>query len=121
MAVRFSEVATPAEREQYSTGEEPNAPCQKDESLAPVGDSFHTCHARAMGAAVEVVPCLNAMSDHLDAAVLAGRCERVDRTFEAIESARALAGCAYLKNLVIVISANLALGHIRLLLPTEAG
>jgi hypothetical protein len=73
-----------------------------------------------MSAAVEVALCLDAVSDHLDAAVLAGRRESVDRTLEAVEGARSLAGHAYLKSLVVLISTNFALSHVRLLL-TEAG
>jgi hypothetical protein len=45
----------------------------------------------------------------------------VDCTLEAVEGARSLAGHAYLKSLVILISTNFALGHVRLLLLTEAG
>jgi hypothetical protein len=45
----------------------------------------------------------------------------VDCTLEAVEGARSLAGHAYLKSLVILISTNFALGHVRLLLLSEAG
>jgi hypothetical protein len=69
-----------------------------------------------VGAAVEVAVCLYAVSDHLDAAILAGRREGVDCTLEAVEGARSLTGHAYLKSLVILISTNFALGHIHLLL-----
>jgi hypothetical protein len=86
-----------------------------------VRDTFHPCHTRAVGAAVEVAVCLDAVPNHLDVAVLAGWRERVDCTLEAVEGARPLAGHAYLKSLVILISTNLALGHVRLLLLTEAG
>src|SRR5215204_7350499 len=109
------------QRKQDSTGKESIAPCQKDRGLAPVGDPFYTCHTRAVGAAVEVVLCLDAVSYHLDAAVLAGWRERVDGTLEAVEGARTLAGHAYLKTLVILISTNFALGHNRLLLLAQAG
>jgi len=73
-----------------------------------------------VGTAVEVAICLDAVSYHLDAAVLAGRRERVDGTLEAVEGARSLAGHAYLESLVVLISTNFALSHVRLLL-TEAG
>jgi hypothetical protein len=86
-----------------------------------IRDAFHTCHTRAVGGAVEVTVCLHAVPDHLDAAVLAGWCEGVDCALEAVEGARFLAGHAYLKSLVILVSTNFALGHVRLLLPTEAG
>jgi hypothetical protein len=74
-----------------------------------------------VGAAVEVAVCLNAVPNHLDAAVLAGWREGVDCTLEAVEGACSLAWHAYLKSLVILISTNVALGHIRLLLLSEAG
>jgi hypothetical protein len=74
-----------------------------------------------VGAAVEVALCLYAVPNNLDAAVLAGWRQGVDRTLEAVEGARSLAGHAYLKSLVILISTNFALSHIRLLLLTEAG
>jgi hypothetical protein len=74
-----------------------------------------------VGAAVEVALCLYAVPYHLDAAILAGWCEGVNRTLEAVEGARSLAGHAYLKSLVILISTNFALGHVHLLLFPEAG
>jgi hypothetical protein len=78
VGVIFSQnMAALPEREQDSTGKEPFAPGQKDRGLAPVGDPFHTRHTRAVGAAVEVAICLDAVSYHLDAAVLAGRRESV--------------------------------------------
>src|SRR5215212_2077888 len=85
-----------------------------------VRDAFHTCHARAVGGAVEVTVCLHAVPDHLDAAVLAGWREGVDCALEAVEGARSLAGHAYLKGLVILVSTNVALGHTSLLLFSEA-
>src|SRR5215204_3289860 len=116
-----SRKSLPLQRKQDSTGKESIAPCQKDRGLAPVGDPFYTCHTRAVGAAVEVALCLDAVSYHLDAAVLAGWRERVDGTLEAVEGARTLTGHVYLKGLVVLISTNFALGHFRLLLLTEAG
>jgi hypothetical protein len=74
-----------------------------------------------VGAAVEVALCLNAVPNHPDAAVLAGWRKGVDCTLEAVEGACPLAWHAYLKSLVILISTNFALGHIRLLLLSEAG
>jgi hypothetical protein len=68
-----------------------------------------------------VALCLNAVPDDPDAAVLAGWRERVDCTLEAVEGARPLAGHAHLKSLVILVSTNVALGHIRLLPFSEAG
>jgi hypothetical protein len=82
---------------------------------------LHTCHARAVGAAVEVAVCLDAVPNYLDAAVLAGWREGVDCTLEAVEGARLVPGHAYLEGLVILISTNFALGHVRLLLLSEAG
>src|SRR5687768_10448598 len=86
-----------------------------------VRDTFHTCHTRAVGAAVEVAVCLDAVPNHLDATVFADRCEGVDCTLEAVEGAGSLPGHAYLKSLVILISTHFALGHVRLLLVSEAG
>jgi hypothetical protein len=65
--------------------------------------------------------CLNAVSDHLNATVFAGWRESVDGALEAVEAARSLVGHAYLESLVILISANFALGHNRLLLLSQAG
>src|SRR5215210_30775 len=83
----------------------------------PVRDAFRARHARAVGTAVKRAVRLDAVSDHLDVAVLADRGERVDRTLEAVEGVRVLAGHAYLKGLVVLISTDFALGHIHLLLP----
>jgi hypothetical protein len=69
-----------------------------------------------VGAAIEVAVRLNAVSDHLDVAVLAGGGKGVNRALETVEGARALAGHAYLKSFIVVISADFALGHIYLLL-----
>jgi hypothetical protein len=89
--------------------------------LGPVGDPFGSGHARAVGAAIEVTVCLDAVPNHLDAAILTRGREGVNRALETVESERSLAGHAYLKSLVILISTNFALGHVRLLLLTEAG
>ena len=44
-----------------------------------------TRHAGAVGAAVQGTVCLYTVADDPDAAVLAGRSERVDRALEAVE------------------------------------
>jgi hypothetical protein len=69
-----------------------------------------------VGGAVEVSVCLDAVPDHLDAAVLAGWRDGMDGTLEAVEGARSFSGHAYLKSLVILIATDFALGNIRLLL-----
>ena len=69
-----------------------------------------------MGAAIEVAVGFYPMTDYLDPAVLAGGCEGVNRALETVEGARSLAGHAYLKGFIVVISADFALGHIYLLL-----
>src|SRR5215217_3749248 len=60
--------------------------------LDAVRHAFRACHARAVGAAVKRVVRLDAVSDHLDIAVLAGWGERVDRTLEAVEGVRVPTG-----------------------------
>src|SRR4051812_9525837 len=112
----LSKHASPARESRTQQVRSLSPPARRIGGLAPVGDSFYTRHTRAVGAAVEVVLCLDTVSYHLDAAVLAGWRERVDGTLEAVEGARTLAGHAYLKSLVILISTNFALGHNRLLL-----
>jgi hypothetical protein len=86
-------------------------------SSGPVGDSFSTCHARAVGAAIEVAVGFYAMANDLDATVLAGRGEGMDGTLKTIKGARSHAGHAYLKGFIVLISTDFALGHIHLLLP----
>ena len=84
--------------------------------LGPVRSPFHSCHTRAMGTAIEAAVCLNAVAYDLHAAALAGGSQGVDSTLEAVEGMRALAGHTYLESLIVVISADFALGHIYLLL-----
>ena len=84
--------------------------------LDAVRHALCACHARAVGAAIERAVRLDAVPDHLDAAILADRGERVDRTLETVEGVRVPAGHAYLKSFIVVISADFALGHIYLLL-----
>ena len=50
------------------------------------------------------------MADDADAAVIAGRRERVDGAFEAVKRMR-LAILHDLKRLVVVVAASFALGH----------
>src|SRR5215213_244938 len=91
--------------------------CAPARRSGPVRDAFRACHARAVGAAVKRAVSLDAVSDHLDVAVLADGCERVDRALEAVEGVRVSTGHAYLKSLIVLIPTDLALGHIHLLLP----
>jgi len=69
-----------------------------------------------VGAAIEVAVGFYTMADHLDTTVLAGRGESMDGTLETIKGARSLARHAYLKGLIVLISTDVALGHIHLLL-----
>jgi hypothetical protein len=66
--------------------------------LGPVGDPFGPCYACTVGAAVEVALRLDAMADHLNAAVFAGGGKGVNGTLKTVESERSLAGHAYLKS-----------------------
>src|SRR5215216_3471218 len=79
--------------------------------LGPVGDPFGPCHARAVSAAVKRAVRLDAVPDHLDAAILAIGREGMYRALEAIESVRVSTGHTYLKGLVVVIAADFTLGH----------
>src|SRR5829696_13997 len=77
----------------------------------PVGDALRSRHASAVGAAIEVAVCFYTVPDHLDVAVLAGRCEGVNRTLETVEGARLAPGRTYLEGLIVLISTDFALGH----------
>jgi hypothetical protein len=77
-----------------------------------VGDPFSSRHARAVSAAVKRAVRLDAVPDHLDAAVLADRGERMNRTLETVEGVRAPVGHAHLESLIVLISAHFTLGHL---------
>jgi hypothetical protein len=79
--------------------------------LGSVRDPFRPGHARAVSAAVEVTIRLHAVADDLHAAVLADGGEGVDRALEAVEGARTFPGHIYLEGLVVIVAADLALGH----------
>ena len=66
--------------------------------LGPVSDPFGPCHACTVGAAVKVTVSLDAVADHLHAAILTRGREGVNRTLKTVESERSLAGHAYLKS-----------------------
>jgi hypothetical protein len=65
----------------------------------PVGDPFCACHACTVGAAVEVTVRLDAVADHLHAAILAGGSQSVDCTLEAVKGARLAPRHTYLEGL----------------------
>jgi hypothetical protein len=65
-----------------------------------------------VGAAVKRAVRLDAVPDHLDAAILAVGREGMYRALEAVESVRVSTGHTYLKGLVILISTDLALSHL---------
>jgi hypothetical protein len=67
--------------------------------LSPVGDPFGPCHACTVGAAVEVTFRLDAMADHLNAAILASGSQSMDCTLEAVEGARLAPRHTYLEGL----------------------
>jgi hypothetical protein len=90
------------------------------EGSGTVRHAFRSCHARTVGAAVEVTVRLNAVPDNLDAAVLADGGEGVDRALEAVERVRGAIGHSHLKALIVLISTHFALGHLYSPLPGRA-
>src|SRR5215218_1455912 len=80
--------------------------------LGPVGDPFGPCYACTVGAAVKVTVSLNAVADHLHAAILALGREGMYRALEAVESVRVPTGHTYLKGLIVLISTDFAPGHL---------
>src|SRR4051794_16309676 len=67
-------------------------------------------HARARGTAEERAVGLDAVPDHLDAAVLADRRHRVDRALEAVEHMHRSGG-VHLEAEPVVVAADLPAGH----------
>jgi hypothetical protein len=70
-----------------------------------------------MSTAIEAAISFHAMTDHLDTTVFTRRGEGMDRTLEAIEGVRVPIGRTHLESLIVLISADFALGHTHLLLP----
>jgi hypothetical protein len=66
-----------------------------------------------VGAAVKRAARFNAVADHLAATVLTNGCQFVNRTLEAVEGVR-LASCNDLECQLVVVSTNLARGHVSL-------
>src|SRR5215210_9595157 len=85
--------------------------CTRLTGSGPVGDAFRAGHASAVGAAVEVTVRLDAVPDHLDAAILASRSQGVDSTLEAVEGMRVATGHTHLESLVVIVAADFTLGH----------
>jgi hypothetical protein len=83
--------------------------------LDAVRHAFRACHVRAVSAAVKRAVRLDAVPDHLDAAILAVGRDGMYRALEAVESVRVSTGHTYLKGLIVLISTDLALGHSHLL------
>src|SRR5690606_2565831 len=76
-----------------------------------VVDALHARALRAVGAAIDRPGVLDAVADHLAAAVLADRRHRMDGAFERVEGhAVALVGGEG-ERLVVVVAANRADGH----------
>jgi hypothetical protein len=65
--------------------------------LGPIRDPFRSCHTSAVCTAIEVAVRLNAVADHLHAAVLAGGGQSVDSALEAVEGARLAPRHTYLE------------------------
>jgi hypothetical protein len=76
---------------------------------------INTGLARTIRAAEIIVRSFYPVPDHLAPAMSANGREFVYRAFETIESVLT-AGCYYLKRKVVVVPANIAFGHIFLLL-----
>src|SRR6266545_1104404 len=87
-------------------------------SLDPVSAGSHAIsyllrarRVRAVRAAIELAARLDAMADHVAAAVLAVRCERLDRALEAVEQVVSPRR-DYLEGLVVLVSTHFAVpGH----------
>src|SRR5262245_23950317 len=77
------------------------------DAVAQAGDASHL---RAMLAAEEGAVLLQPVADDADAAVLAGRRQRVDRAFETVEGVRGSAH-AHLERLVVIVPAGFTSGH----------
>src|SRR5215213_193053 len=72
----------------------------------------HPCQAGAVCTAEEAAVRLHAVADHLYATVLAGGSEGVDRALEAVEGVRVATSHSHLEALIVLISTDLALGHL---------
>jgi hypothetical protein len=75
-----------------------------------VDGSLNSFLPRTIRAAVDIFIGLNPMTNHLDPAVRADRCQFVHRTFETIEN-MTFPGRNYFKRKVIIVTANLAACH----------
>ena len=73
-------------------------------------NTHDTAFLRAVGTAVERALGLDAMSDDSALAVRAGRRQCVNRALETVEDV-GFSGVNHLKRLVVVVSADFALGH----------
>ena len=70
-------------------------------------DSHHPGVGSTVGATVDVIPGLDAVSNHLATAVGALRCEGMNGAFKAVIVMR-LAFCGDLHHFIVIISANFA-------------
>src|SRR5688572_11108793 len=64
---------------------EPGSKPSKSGSVMHGGDAFLMC---AMGATIETAPCFNAVPNDFASAMLAFRCQRLNRAFETIKIVR---------------------------------
>src|SRR5262249_35637137 len=81
--------------------------CRCADPVAQAGDAHDL---GAVLTAEERAVLLQPVPDDMDAAVLAGRCQRVDRAFEAVEGVRR-AVHAHLKRLVVIVAAGFTSRH----------
>ena len=81
-------------------------------------DTHDTGFLRAVGTAVERALSLDTMSDDSALAVRAGWRQCVNRALETVEDV-GFSGVNHLKGLVVVVSADFALGHGILLVATD--
>ena len=73
-------------------------------------NTHDTGFLRAVGTAVERAPGFDTMSDDSTLAVRAGRRQCMNRALETVEHVR-FSGVNHFKGLVVVVSADFALGH----------
>ena len=93
--------ARPGEPGVNDNGSELEASGRRADAVAQSGDADHL---GAVLAAEERAVLFESVTDDADAAVLAGRRQRVDRAFEAVEGVGG-AVHAYLKRLVVIVTA----------------
>jgi hypothetical protein len=84
-----------------------------------VADGGHATLARAIGAAIERISRLDAVSDDLAAAMIADGCELMDRTLKTVERV-SLTGGNHVKRQMIIVTANFTGTHFNLLVDANS-